>query len=38
VIAALPRSARGKILRDALRQQWWQIVNSRRDLSEPECE
>nr|WP_244208113.1 fatty acid--CoA ligase family protein [Paraburkholderia hospita] len=38
VIGALPRSARGKILRDALRQQWWQIVNSRRDLSEPECE
>jgi acyl-coenzyme A synthetase/AMP-(fatty) acid ligase len=38
VIAALPRSARGKILRDALRQQWWQIVNSRPDLSEPECD
>ncbi|HEY2020117.1 class I adenylate-forming enzyme family protein [Paraburkholderia sp.] len=38
VVAALPRSARGKVLRDALRQQWWQIVNSRPDLSEPECE
>ncbi|WP_233833712.1 class I adenylate-forming enzyme family protein [Paraburkholderia sp. ZP32-5] len=38
VVAALPRSARGKVLRDALRQQWWKIVNSRPDLSEPECE
>ncbi|MEM5369150.1 class I adenylate-forming enzyme family protein [Paraburkholderia azotifigens] len=38
MIQALPRSARGKILRDALRQQWWQIVNARRDTSEPECE
>ncbi|MEM5389978.1 class I adenylate-forming enzyme family protein [Paraburkholderia phymatum] len=37
-IQALPRNARGKILRDALRQQWWQIVNSRRNMSEPGCE
>ena len=37
-VAVLPRSARGKILRDALRQQWWGIVNSRPDLSEPERE
>ncbi|MEC5404609.1 class I adenylate-forming enzyme family protein [Paraburkholderia sp. MPAMCS5] len=38
LIAALPRSARGKILRDTLRQQWWRIVNLRPDLSEPEQE
>ncbi|SEJ84878.1 class I adenylate-forming enzyme family protein [Paraburkholderia diazotrophica] len=37
-IQSLPRSARGKILRDALRQQWWQIVNSRRNMSERQCE
>ncbi|WOD15395.1 class I adenylate-forming enzyme family protein [Paraburkholderia kirstenboschensis] len=37
-VPALPRSARGKILRDVLRQQWWGIVNARRDVSEPEQE
>ncbi|CAB3764499.1 class I adenylate-forming enzyme family protein [Paraburkholderia humisilvae] len=36
VVASLPRSSRGKILRDALRQQWWQFVSARPDLSEPE--
>jgi long-chain acyl-CoA synthetase len=38
VIASLPRSSRGKILRDALRQQWWRIVSMPPDLSEPEFE
>ncbi|MFL9937780.1 class I adenylate-forming enzyme family protein [Paraburkholderia graminis] len=33
-VAALPRSARGKILRDALRQQWWGIVSSGPELPE----
>ncbi|MGF6775404.1 class I adenylate-forming enzyme family protein [Paraburkholderia sp. GAS334] len=36
LVASLPRNARSKILRDELRQQWWQIVNTARDL--PECE
>jgi long-chain acyl-CoA synthetase len=38
VVASLPRSSRGKILRDALRQQWWRIVSMPPDLSEPEFE
>jgi long-chain acyl-CoA synthetase len=38
VVAALPRSSRGKILRDALRQQWWRSVSLPPDLSEPEFE
>ncbi|WP_027211901.1 class I adenylate-forming enzyme family protein [Burkholderia sp. WSM2232] len=37
-IATLPRSARGKILRDALRRQWWGLVNSRPDPAEQEQE
>ncbi|GAB7524972.1 class I adenylate-forming enzyme family protein [Paraburkholderia sp. 2C] len=38
VVASLPRSARGKLLRDALRQQWWRSVSMPPDLSEPEFE
>jgi long-chain acyl-CoA synthetase len=38
VVASLPRSSRGKILRDALRQQWWRSVSMPPDLSEPEFE
>ncbi|MFM0439358.1 class I adenylate-forming enzyme family protein [Paraburkholderia strydomiana] len=37
-VPGLPRSARGKILRDVLRQQWWGIVSARRDVSESEPE
>jgi len=37
-IATLPRSARGKILRDALRRQWWAIVNAGPDPAEQDPE